>query len=152
MESLEAASTAYNRLKGRIKHLWSTLDNTIASGQVNLLTEPLTAALTDDLNTAEALAYVWDTLKDEKMLCKYSQEDFRKFIGVVDALLGLKLSDSLTAETQIEIPAEIQELLNLRQTAKKEKNWSKADEIRNKITELGYEVIDEKDGVRVVKK
>lgn len=152
MESLEAASVAYTRLQAKIRHLWSTLDTTSASGQVNLLTEPLTASLTDDLNTAEAIAYIWDTIKDEKTLADYSRGDFEKFIHVIDDLLGLKLADSLVAEAHVEIPAEIQNLIDLRNTAKQNKDWTLADDIRNKITSLGYEVIDEKDGVRVVRR
>ena len=40
----------------------------------------------------------------------------------------------------------LQELLNKRNLARKEKNWAVADEYRNKLSELGYKIVDNKDG------
>jgi len=48
-------------------------------------------------------------------------------------------------------PAEVLELLDKRNAAKAEKNWPVADEMRSRITELGYKVVDDKNGARVEK-
>ena len=50
-----------------------------------------------------------------------------------------------------DVPSEVLELVEQRKQAKLEKNWAKADEIRNKITALGYSVKDTKDGATVEK-
>ncbi|MBR2918794.1 MAG: hypothetical protein IKC29_01900, partial [Clostridia bacterium] len=48
-------------------------------------------------------------------------------------------------------PAEVMALVNERAEAKANKNWALADEIRAKITALGYSVKDTKDGAVVEK-
>jgi len=53
--------------------------------------------------------------------------------------LGL---DKVGTQTQAEIPEEITKLADERQNARKEKDWKKSDEIRQKIKEAGYEVED----------
>jgi cysteinyl-tRNA synthetase len=48
-------------------------------------------------------------------------------------------------------PEEVLSLLEKRNAAKSEKNWAVADEMRAKITELGYKVVDDKSWARVEK-
>ena len=55
------------------------------------------------------------------------------------------------AKAQGEVSGEVLELVERREQAKAEKNWALADEIRAKITELGYCVKDTKDGATVEK-
>ena len=50
-----------------------------------------------------------------------------------------------------DVPSEVLELVEKRKQAKAEKNWALADEIRAKITALGYAVKDTKDGATVEK-
>lgn len=50
---------------------------------------------------------------------------------------------------EIVIPGNISILAEERLKAKKEKNWSLADEIRNKIFELGFNIIDTKEGFEI---
>ena len=50
-----------------------------------------------------------------------------------------------------EVPSEVQELLEKRNEARKEKNWALSDELRDKIKELGYIVKDSKDGATLEK-
>jgi cysteinyl-tRNA synthetase len=62
-----------------------------------------------------------------------------------------RATDSIDV-TIITIPAEVKELVEKRIKAKKDKNFKLADEIRNKVKEMGYELIDKKDGVEVKKR
>jgi len=50
------------------------------------------------------------------------------------------------------IPNNIQELAEVRWQAKQNKDWAKADEIRKQLLEIGYEIVDNKDGYKVNKK
>ena len=68
-----------------------------------------------------------------------------------DKVLGLEL-DKIEKESENIIPSEINELVRQRTEAKKNKDFKLADEIRNKIKDLGYELVDKKDGVEVKKK
>ena len=57
------------------------------------------------------------------------------------------------AESKVkdEVPAEVLTLVEERAKAKAERNWAVADEIRAKITALGYSVKDTKDGAVIEK-
>ena len=68
-----------------------------------------------------------------------------------DTVLGLKISEE-TEKKQEEIPADVLELVEERKIARNSKNWSKSDELRNKIEEKGYEVKDLPQGKTEVKK
>ena len=51
-----------------------------------------------------------------------------------------------------EIPSEVLELANQRVEARKNKDWAKSDELRDKIAEFGYLIKDSKDGYTLAKK
>ncbi len=96
-------------------------------------TEPFSSAINNDLNTAQALATVWE-----------QKNNFTKY----DEVLGLKLSE---AETAIEVPTEVQALLDARQTARDSKDFAKSDALRDEIEKLGFEVKDTGEGQEVNK-
>jgi len=45
------------------------------------------------------------------------------------------------------LPEEILEIIEERKKAREDKNWQKSDELRDKLTSLGYNVKDTKDGM-----
>jgi len=51
----------------------------------------------------------------------------------------------------LEIPEYISKLADQRQTARENKNWQLADEIRDELLSRGYEVEDTRDGPRINK-
>jgi cysteinyl-tRNA synthetase len=57
-----------------------------------------------------------------------------------------------TDNTNIEIPEEIQEKLNQRNSAKKDKDFALADRIRDEIDDLWYKIVDDRSGSRVERK
>ena len=52
----------------------------------------------------------------------------------------------LEAEVEIVVPPEVTQLAKEREDARREKNWKRSDELREQISELGWEVRDTKDG------
>ena len=70
----------------------------------------------------------------------------RDLLKTLSGVLGL-----LTEEEEEGIPAEITELVEERQTARKEKNYARADEIRDLLKEKGFAVEDTAQGPRIVK-
>ena len=58
--------------------------------------------------------------------------------------------DEIGASSE-DVPEEIAELLEQRKAARKEKNFALADEIRDKISELGYVVTETREGTKVSK-
>ena len=72
-----------------------------------------------------------------------------------DRVLGLDLGNSkkyLEESKKIEIPEEIQALLEKRKQARQEKNWALSDEIRDTLKEKGYSIKDAKDGSMIIEK
>ena len=98
-------------------------------------------AMDDDLNTAEGmgalfeLVYIMNTElsgESSKKLVDYSLNTLNKICDV----LGLLMKG---AE---ELPEEVQKLAKEREIARKEKNWALSDELRDKISAMGYTVED----------
>ncbi len=113
-------------------------------------------ALGNDLNTAGAIAIIYDLAKPLKNFLNQFQrvESFEidlnekffllenfKTLEELTEVLGLKKED-LVIESKIK-EEEILSLINERLVAKKEKNYEKADEIRNSLKEKGIELIDQ---------
>ena len=97
--------------------------------------------MNDDLNTPKALQILWKLVRDEKAKGKYLT------IKKMDEVFGL----NLLKKEKIEIPNEIRKLIEEREEARKNKEWKKADEIRNKINKLNFVIEDTKEGV-IIKK
>lgn len=97
----------------------------------------------DDLDTPKALALAWELLKDENI----SNKDKRSTLLDFDKVLGLDLKN-LKKEN---IPKEIKKLAEEREEARKNKDYKKGDELRDKIKGLGYEIKDMGDKIEIVK-
>lgn len=153
---LDQAKSAFTRLKNRIAELVDYAGyNPVAEGTVQKLSSGGNSALAkyhqrfyeavnDDLNMPEALAVLWDTFREAKL----PPQTKLNLIFDFDRVLGLGLDE---AAKKTEVSDEVMQLVAERTNAKKAKDFKLADEIRAKIKELGYEVVDKKDGAEVKK-
>ena len=134
-ESLESAQIALNRLKNSIKKLQEASSDDIKSNPKEDINwdEKFKNAIADDLGMPQAIAIFWDMLKGD-----LSAKDKIELVSKWDKVFGLDLLEIKKEE----IPAEVSELAKERANARKEKAWQKSDELRDKISELGYEVLD----------
>ena len=101
-------------------------------------------ALADDLNTSLALTTLFDVLKAEDISSNaklYLIEEFDKVLSL-----------DLLKDDEIEVPEDVNELAIARSKAKKEKDYARADELRNIIEEKGYIIKDIRDGYQIEKK
>lgn len=146
-ESLKAAATAYGRLTERVSRLWNISKTVNAPHDLKNELDAIGTMIANDLNTPEVLAFVWETLKEIE-LKPVNEIVFMHFIDVVDSLLGLELAKTCA---EIILPEEIEKLIEERQQAKANKDWSRADAIRAEIAEAGYEVLDTAEGAKVKK-
>ncbi|MDE5765047.1 MAG: cysteine--tRNA ligase [Ruminococcus sp.] len=149
-ENLDNAKTTFEKLISKIIPLLSGTDEQLDKNEYDRLMNGFREALDNDLNTSLAITAVYDVLKS-------SANNFtkRELIGEFDKVLGLDLIETAKklAETPaVEIPAEILELAEQRNNARKEKNFALADEIRNKISSLGYEIKETRQGTEIIKK
>ena len=96
--------------------------------------------LGDDLNTAQALAVLWEAAKDRNL----SQRELLKFVKNTDSALGLDLlvrARKLAKEHAL-VPASIKKLGQERASLRKAEEFEKADKIRLRLAKLGYEIKD----------
>jgi len=90
-------------------------------------------AMDNDLDTVKALQILWELVKDEKASGKINT------IKKMDEVFGLDL-------LKLGVPKEIKKLANEREKARKNKEWKKSDELREKINKKGFEISDNEDG------
>lgn len=136
-ESLLGAQTALRRLKDVVQ----SIDK---SGQIITdYIEKFTVAINEDLNFPKAVGIIWELLSNNE----YAIEDKRATILHFDTALGLGLDDHET----LEIPAQVQLLLDERQQARDNKDFTKSDEFRKQIEQLGFEVKDTDQGQQIKK-
>ena len=111
-------------------------------------------AMDDDLNTADGIAAVFELVRKINVALadnNVTKGDISVYFDEFTALtnvLGLLYNNS---GDDVKVPAEVLELIEQRKEARKAKNFSLADELRDKITELGYIVEETRQGT-VVKK
>lgn len=140
IDAIKAAQTAYERLVQNV-------ENVLDVGTVNKKYKTkFIEAINDDLDTPKALAIVWEILKDDFL----SKEDKKATLIDFDKVLGLGLSS--VKKVLIEVPEEIQKLLDERKIAKENRDFALADQIRKTIENKGFSIKDTKDGLQELTK
>ena len=105
-------------------------------------------AMDDDFNTADAIAAIFELVKYANS--NVTAENTKAFINTVKEKI-ISLSDilGLIVEKEEEIlDSDIEKLIEERQAARKEKNFARADEIRNLLLEKGIVLKDTREGVK----
>jgi cysteinyl-tRNA synthetase len=140
-EGMAAAQNGLQHLRNQVRTL---MDSGARSAGIDAVyQQKFNAALNNDLNMPQVLAVVQELLKSDL-------DDGVKLATVMDfdRVLGLDL-DKVSAEQVL--PPEIQTLVDTRQQARREKNWSLSDQLRDQIQALGYTVQDGPQGMKVFK-
>lgn len=136
--SWEALETSNMQLKKLYK--FASHQNDIG-GISSMHKEQFIEALSDDLNTARAIAVVWDTVNS------FALPDEVKWATLLyfDQILGLKLD----TVPKFAITDEAKSLVQKRDEAKASKDFATSDQIRNELIALGYDVLDTAEGTRL---
>jgi cysteinyl-tRNA synthetase len=154
---LEAVKHSQQRLNDFIQRLLDikTLGNIGAVDPLlNKTLKTFAEALADDLNISEALASLFELVREVNALCdhqKILKGDAEKVIHLLrrlDQVLGL-LSFEKNSE---DIPVELHQALDKRNQARKEKNWALADNLRDYILNHGFIIEDTPSGARLKRK
>ena len=143
LENLDAAKTAYERLKRKIIEINSAHHK--GSDQTKKYEAQFTNAVNDDLNAPKALKVLWNTIDDFNFAPKKKLALLKKF----DSVLALGIKDM--RESKIKIPEEIKKLLESRERFRKNKMWEEADIVRARIKENGFLVEDTPKGPKLSK-
>ena len=144
--SSDSAKTALNRIRQKVIELKKeTPPQPSPKGrEYEEYKQKFLESINDDLNMPEVLAVLWGVVRDEKLSAKARLELIYDF----DKVLGLDLEKSEEKKSG-EAPEEVMSLVNQRTEAKKAKNFKLADELRAKVKEMGWEIVDKKEGAEV---
>lgn len=153
-EALEAAEAGFKRLMAGIEKLDKIEVGDHSSIDVSSFEEKFYAAMNDDFNSPVLISHLFELIKlvkvegSEKSML--TEEDKKKLIelvnGFVFEVLGLKPVEK-SNDGKNEITDGLMNLiLEFRQRARTDKDWSTADLIRDRLKELGIEVKDSKEG------
>ena len=135
--SLAGAENAYKKLRNKTTTL--KYDEKINEEEYDKWNNLFKKCLEDDLNTANAITVLHDLLKsDVDMGTKY------KLVHDFDKVLSLDLLKENTKKVDDE--EEILHKINLRNEAKKNKDYQKADEIREELLKKGIVLKDTREG------
>ena len=105
--------------------------------------------MNDDLNTADAITAIFDLVKlANTSVNENSSKTFvQSVLSMLNELTGV-LNIANTDKTESEDTGKIEELIELRNQAKKAKDFAKADEIREELRKMGIEIKDTRQGTQ----
>lgn len=145
-EGMDGAKTSYARLLNSL-YQHKVGKNTIEQEKLAEYKKQFDEAVNDDLNIPLALGVVWTMIKEPKSKAIYD------LALQFDKVLGLDFDKAQPSkDEQEQVPEEIRKIAEERYEAKKRKDFALADELRGKLSDLGYTVMDTKDGYTISSK
>ena len=138
-DNLVQAENTYKKLLNKISNINEEGKKDI--NHFDLYIEKFKCQLENDLNTSNALSILYELLKDNAVNGTTKISIIKEF----DKVLALDLCANNT-EISIELEEEINELINKRMLAKKNKDFEQADNIRNELLKKGIKLIDTREG------
>lgn len=143
-DGIEAAQKSLNRLSNLVlEHKES--DTHIDSNVIEEYKQQFREALQDDLNLPLAMSTVWNAARNN-----VKSKSIYNLLMDFDKVLALDL-DKKRTEAAEDIPEEVTLLAEQRLEARKNKDWKKSDQLRDRIRQLGYSINDTPAG-QVIKK
>lgn len=144
-EALDNIRSAYVKLIKRIEELKE--DGAVEQDKFAEYKERFEKELCNDLNTSMAITVVYDLLKADM-----SDATKRALLADFDKVLSLNLLTAVVEEENTGVDAELEayilKMIEERKAAKKEKNFVRADEIRDILLDKGIILEDTREGVK----
>ena len=108
-------------------------------------------ALDDDLNISAALGFLFESIRETNRAMDQNEMDAASANTWLEWWKRINTVLDLEADTDVAIPGEVAQLAEQRENARREKNWKRSDELRERISALGWEVRDTKDGSKLTR-
>lgn len=159
-ELMEQSKNALERMqnaKSNLIHLIKTGSGNMNEEEASKLAsyeqyrDKFIAAMDDDLNTADAISAIFELIREINTDSKEgsSKEFAERSLALLDELtnvLGL-----LRKEKSEEIDENIQKLIDERQEARRNKDYARADAIRDELAALGITLKDTPQGIQIIR-
>jgi len=108
-------------------------------------------AMDDDLNTPKAWTIIHDFVKKINIMMDKKEMNSKNAQEVIDFMNKIDSVFKVINYERLRIPDEVMDLVKEREIARKQKDWAKADRIREEIKKLGWNVDDTADGQKLKK-
>ena len=153
-EGLDAARSSLDRIKEFLFRLKSSKlkpgKNPAISAVLTTARKQLDAALDDDLNTAQALAAVFGLIKEgnialtDDALEEENRSEILQWFEVVEQRLGIVP----TVEALVQVDEKVDSLIAQRNEARRNRDFAKADRIRQQLLDLDVIIEDTREGTK----
>ena len=145
-ESLDIANNTYNKILSKVRSLKKD-DSPISKEEFDKYNEKFKQALSDNLNTSNALTVLFDVLKSD-----LNDNTKLSLVESFDKVLSLDLLKEEPADLSqkdtidADLVSYIEEMIEKRNTAKKNKDYALADSIRKELQDKGIILKDTREG------
>ena len=155
-DALKSAETALGRMLDGYRRLQELKASDVSTIDVSTLEQRAYEAMDDDFNTPVLIGVLFDAVrminqvKDHTASATQADIDFlRKFMDTfLVEILGIRVDgDGGSADSLKPYRDAVDLLLEIRSNAKKNKDWTTSDLIRDRLAAIGFSVKDTKDGV-----
>lgn len=153
MEGIQHSAVSLRRIQDLIDRLASVTGPGEGGGAVDAVLEKahagFEAAMNDDLNTAEALAAIFDMVReinvllDQDRVNRVQAQSVDAFLQKVDSVLGV-----FYMRQELILEEEVEKLLLERKQARMQRDFRRSDEIRDLLTKRGILLEDTREGTR----
>ncbi len=158
-ELMEAAQNSFDRILTAVENLKYLIKNSNSKNEISekeqaqlnemtLFEDKFDAAMDDDFNTADAISAIFELVK--YVNTNTSSDNSAVYLQrLLDKLVELSDILGLIVDRKEEIlDADIEKLIGERQAARKERNFARADEIRDILLRQGIVLEDTREGVK----
>jgi cysteinyl-tRNA synthetase len=138
---LEQAKSSLNRIDEFVFNLDPNYDDVDDEAAVEELRKNVTAEIDDDFNTPRAFAAIFDFIRAQNARGKSGKRTYALFRELNTFLEFMNFEGD-------NLEAEVQALIDQRQAFRAQKDFKKADEIRDKLIGMGIQIYDTKEGLK----
>ena len=128
-EIMDSIKNTYDKLKRKINVINNNINGDIDNTNIEKYKSRFKESLENDLNTSNALTTLYDVIKDDDL----SNKEKILLIKDFDQVLSLNLFSNQKQEITESLRTYIEDMIDKRNRAKKEKDYTLADQIRNEL-------------------
>ena len=157
-DALLAAEKGLTRLKNGLEAIDTLKEGEESSFDINSIEASFKSAMNDDFNTPVLVANLFDVvkqinlaIKEEKLISTNHRETLKNLFDVyLTQIMGIELNRDAQLESDSNVVEDdlIQLAVEIRNQAKDNKDWETSDLIRDKLSKIGIQLKDSKDGTQ----
>jgi len=151
-EGMKEARESLGRIDEWLQRLRGVAENENAqrpTSNAQHPTQKFEEALDDDLNISAALGFLFESIRETNRAMDENKLDAASASAWLNWWKRINTVLDLEPDTEIVVPPEVTQLAKERENARREKDWQRSDELRDRISALGWELRDTKDGQKL---